>query len=175
MTYIKHWRGDFLANKSGCEHSHHQRPLFCHPPLTPPLFAINREVVITHIIVHVVTHVVGRHCHPVHHPLPLRPKSAATLQHEQAVAVGVTVAVARARAVVVVVAVAVALGRARGSLASNVANMLATCRNDTRFCSNFGHMGRCCRHEIKDVGTFCVGLSQHPYFPPKTRPAQVRM
>jgi hypothetical protein len=61
------------------------------------------------------------------------------------------------------------------TLAANVADMSATCRNDTRFCSNFGQMGRCRQHKIEDVGTFCVGLSQHPYFPPKTRPAQVHM
>jgi hypothetical protein len=60
-------------------------------------------------------------------------------------------------------------------LAANVTNMSATCCKDTRFCSNFGQMGRCRRHKIEDVGTFCVGLSRHPYFPPNTRPAQVRM
>ncbi len=60
-------------------------------------------------------------------------------------------------------------------LAANVADMSATCRNSTRFCSNLGQMGRCCQHKIKDVGTFCVSLSRHPYFPPKTRPAQVSM
>ncbi len=53
--------------------------------------------------------------------------------------------------------------------AANVANMLATCHNDTRFCSNFGQMGRCCWHKIEDVGTFCVSLSRHPYFPPKNQ------
>jgi hypothetical protein len=63
----------------------------------------------------------------------------------------------------------------RINVAANVANMLGTCRNDTRFHSNFGQMGRCWRHKIDDVGTFCVGLSRHPSFPPKTRPAQVRM
>ncbi len=61
------------------------------------------------------------------------------------------------------------------NLAANVPNMLATCCNDTRFRSNFGQMGRCCRHKIEDVGTFCVGLSRHPYFPPKTSPAQVHV
>ncbi len=67
------------------------------------------------------------------------------------------------------------LGHILSHLAANVADMLATCCNNTRFCSNFGQMGRCCKHKIEDVGTFCVGLSQHPYFPPKTRPAQVHM
>jgi hypothetical protein len=33
-------------------------------------------------------------------------------------------------------------------LAANVANILATCCNDTRFRSNFGQMGRCCQHKI---------------------------
>jgi hypothetical protein len=60
-------------------------------------------------------------------------------------------------------------------LAANVADILATCRNNTKFCSNFGQMGRCCQHKIEDVGTFCIGLSRHPYFPQKTRPAQVCM
>jgi hypothetical protein len=60
-------------------------------------------------------------------------------------------------------------------LAAKVADMSASCCNNTRFCSNFGQMGRCPRHKIEDVGTFFVGLSRHPYFPPKTRPAQVQM
>ncbi len=50
--------------------------------------------------------------------------------------------------------------------------MSLTCRQHV---VTTGQMGRCCRHKIEDVGTFCVGLSRHPYFPPKTRPAQVRM
>jgi hypothetical protein len=49
------------------------------------------------------------------------------------------------------------------TLAANVANMLATCHNDTRFHSSFGQMGQCRRHKIEDVGTFCIGLSRHPY------------
>jgi hypothetical protein len=61
------------------------------------------------------------------------------------------------------------------NLAAKVADMLATCLNNTRFHSNFGQMDWCCRHKIEDVGTFCVGLSRHPFFPPKTRPAHVRM
>ncbi len=61
------------------------------------------------------------------------------------------------------------VGGSIGHLAANVANMSATCRNDTRFCSNFGQMGGCRQHKIEDVGTFCVGLSQCPYFPPKNQ------
>ncbi len=55
------------------------------------------------------------------------------------------------------------------NLAANVADMLATCCNDTRFRSHFGQMGRCCQHKIEDAGTFCVSLSQHPYFPAKNQ------
>jgi hypothetical protein len=34
------------------------------------------------------------------------------------------------------------------TLVGNVADMLATCRPDTRCCSNSGQMGPCCRHKI---------------------------
>ena len=34
------------------------------------------------------------------------------------------------------------------------------------FCSNFGQMGPCRRHNIEDVVAVCVGLSRHlPDFP----------
>jgi hypothetical protein len=34
------------------------------------------------------------------------------------------------------------------------------------FCSNFGQMGPCCRHDIEDVVAVCVGFSRHlPDFP----------
>ncbi len=34
------------------------------------------------------------------------------------------------------------------TLVGNVTDMLATCRPDTRCCSNSGQMGPCCRHKI---------------------------
>ncbi len=58
-----------------------------------------------------------------------------------------------------------------GILAGNVADMLATCRPDTRCHYNFGKMDPCHQHKIHDVGTWLCWLVPTSKFPTLFAPA----